>query len=189
MSVKKKAWSLLIPSPKNMRSILKWNYREGRLFPQLHSFPASLFLSWTTLSGTKGKLVVLSACQTGSGKLERAEGVNRVILLLSRVGRKRMVVWEFADQHFLEFSLHIDILKETLWEHCGDRFWIGWHTFHRCWPIFHRFLTLWPPFPTLFPPLSDPLSTALQDLILRSGGLSKNRTRVRFTHNIDWMLE
>jgi hypothetical protein len=39
--------------------------------------------------------------------------------------------------------------------------------------IFHRFLTLCPPFPTLFPPLSDPLSTALQDLILISGDLSK----------------
>jgi hypothetical protein len=56
-------------------------------------------------------------------------------------------------------------------------------------PSIHRFLTLYPPFPTLFPPLSDPLSTALQDFILRSEDLSKNRTQVRFTHNIDGMLE
>jgi hypothetical protein len=34
---------------------------------------------------------------------------------------------------------------------------------------------------TQFLPLSDPLSTALQDPILRSGYLSKNRTQVRFT--------
>ena len=35
------------------------------------------------MSGTKGKLVVFSACQTGSGKLERAEGVtgmNRAVM-------------------------------------------------------------------------------------------------------------
>jgi hypothetical protein len=50
-------------------------------------------------------------------------------------------------------------------------------------PSAYRFPALYLQYPTVFLPLSDPLSTALLNFILRFGDLTKNRTQVRFTHN------
>ena len=60
------------------------------------------------MSGTKGKLVVFSACQTGSGKLERAEGVTGMTRAVMYAGTPAVVatLWEVDDEATKELMVN-----------------------------------------------------------------------------------